>query len=50
MQRSPIKDTELKLLLKDALSDDIDDFKLFARGIDSSYEYEGYATYKTDEL
>jgi cell filamentation protein len=50
MQRSPIKDTEIKLLLKNALSEEIDNFKLFARGIDSSYAYEGYNSYKVEEL
>ncbi len=50
MQRSPIKDTEIKLLLKNALSEEIDSFKLFARAIDSSYAYEGYSSYKLEDL
>ncbi|MBL0708890.1 MAG: Fic family protein, partial [Sulfurimonas sp.] len=41
MERSPIKDTEIKLLLKEALSDKIEDYKFYIRGIDASYNYEG---------
>ena len=43
MQRSPIKDIEIKHILKEALSDKVDDFKLYLRGIDASYFYEGYS-------
>jgi cell filamentation protein len=50
MQRSPIKDIEIKYLLKNALTDKIDDKELFMRGIDVSYFYEGYSYYKIDEL
>ncbi|HEC1791550.1 TPA: Fic family protein [Campylobacter lari] len=50
MQRSPIKDVEIKILFQNALSDDIHSFNIFARGIDASYYYEGYTLYKTKEL
>jgi len=50
MQRSPVKDVEIKTLLKDALTDQIDDRALFMKGIDVSYYYEGYSDFKTEEL
>ena len=50
MQRSPIKDVEIKLLLKNALSDEINSSSVFMKGIDASYYYEGYTLYKTQEL
>jgi len=50
MERSPIKDTEIKLLLKNALSDEVENASVFMRGIDASYYYEGYTLYKTEEL
>lgn len=50
MQRSPVRDTELRLLLKDALTDRIADRAVFMRGVDASYRYEGYQNYKTEEL
>jgi len=50
MERSPIKDTEIKLLLKNALSTEIDNASMFMKGIDASYYYEGYTLYKTEEL
>ena len=50
MERSPIKDTEIKLLLKNALSSEIDNASVFMKGIDASYYYEGYTLYKTEEL
>ena len=50
MQRSPIKDLEIKALLKQALTDRIDDRALFMKGIDVSYYYEGYSEFKTEEL
>lgn len=50
MARSPVKDIEIKFLLKNALSDDIDNFNLFMKGIDTSYYYEGYNQFKTEEL
>ena len=50
MERSPIKDTEIKLLLKAALTDKINDRDVYMKGIDASYNYEGYNTFKTKEL
>lgn len=50
MERSPIKDLEIKYLLKNALTDKINDRELFMKGIDHSYYYEGYTLYKTSEL
>lgn len=50
MQRSPVKDTEIKLLLQNALSDEINNADMFMRGIDASYYYEGYTLYITKEL
>lgn len=50
MQRSPVKDLEIKALLKQALTDHIDDRALFMKGIDVSYFYEGYSEFKTEEL
>jgi len=50
MQRSVVKDLEIKFLLKQALTDHIDDRALFMKGIDISYYYEGYSEFKTEEL
>lgn len=50
MERSPIKDIEIKFLLKNALTDKIDDRTVYMKGIDASYHYEGYNVFKTDEL
>ncbi len=50
MQRSVVKDLEIKALLKQALTDKIDDRALFMKGIDVSYFYEGYSQFKTEEL
>jgi cell filamentation protein len=50
MQRSVVKDPEIKALLKQALTDRIDDRELFMKGIDVSYYYEGYSEFKTEEL
>lgn len=50
MRRSPVKDLEIKHLLKQALTDRIDDRSLFMKGIDVSYFYEGYSEFKTEEL
>jgi cell filamentation protein len=50
MERSPVKDTEIKVLLKSALTDKINDREVYMKGIDHSYYYEGYSTYKTNEL
>ena len=50
MERSPIKDIEIKVLLKNALTDHIDDREVYMKSIDVSYYYEGYNTFKTEEL
>jgi cell filamentation protein len=50
MERSPVKDIEIKVLLKGALTDQINDRALFMKGIDVSYYYEGYSEFKTEEL
>lgn len=50
MERSPIRDIELKYLLKNALTDKINDREVYMKGIDHSYYYEGYTTYKTEDL
>jgi cell filamentation protein len=50
MERSVVKDLEIKVLLKQALTDRIDDRALFMKGIDVSYFYEGYSEFKTEEL
>lgn len=50
MQRSPVKDLEIKTLLKQALTDQIDDRALFMKGIDVSYFYEGYSEFRTEDL
>ena len=50
MERSPVKDVEIKVLLKSALTDRIDDRALFMKGIDVSYFYEGYSEFKTEDL
>lgn len=50
MQRSVVKDVEIKVLLKQALTQKIDDRALFMKGIDVSYYYEGYSEFKTEEL
>ena len=50
MERSPIKDIEIKLLLKAALTDETDSREVYMKGIDHSYYYEGYTTFKTEEL
>ncbi len=50
MQRSVVKDLEIKALLKQALTDRIEDRELFMKGIDVSYYYEGYSEFKTEEL
>ena len=50
MERSPIKDTEIKILLENALTDKINDRQVYMKGIDVSYQYEGYNTYTMDEL
>ena len=50
MERSPIKDIEIKYLLKSALTDDVQSREVYMKGIDHSYYYEGYTTFKTEEL
>jgi len=50
MERSPIKDLEIKHLLREALTDKINDREIYMKGIDHSYFYEGYTTFKTKEL
>jgi cell filamentation protein len=49
-ERSPIKDVEIKVLLKGALTDEINSREVYMKGIDHSYYYEGYTTFKTEEL
>jgi len=49
-ERSPIRDTEIRLLLESALTDKIDDRTVYIKGIDVSYHYEGYNTYSIEEL
>ena len=48
--RSPIKDIEIKFLLKNALTDNVNDRKIYMKGIDHSYYYEGYYVFKTEDL
>lgn len=50
MERSPVRDTEIKLLLKSALTDDVNNRDVYMKGIDASYHYEGYNTYQLEEL
>lgn len=50
MERSPIKDTEIKLLLQSALTDDVNNRMVYMKGIDASYRYEGYNTYLLEKL
>lgn len=50
MERSPIKDIEIKHLLRSALTDKINDREMFMKGIDHSYRYEGYTSFKSEEL
>ena len=50
MERSPIKDVEIKVFLKNALTDQINDREVYMKGIDVSYYYEGYNTFKAEEF
>lgn len=50
MERSPVKDIEIKYLLKNALTDEVDSREVYMKGVDHSYYYEGYTTFKTEEL
>ena len=50
MERSSIRDTEIKAVLKEALTDKINDRQIYMKGIDASYNYEGYSTYSMESL
>ena len=50
MERSPVKDVEIKVLLKTALTDKINNREMFMKGVDHSYDYEGYSSYRTQDL
>ena len=50
MERSPIKDIEIKYLLNSALTDEINSREMYMKGIDHSYYYEGYTTFKAEDL
>ena len=50
MERSPIKDVEIKVLLKAALTGEVDSREIYMKGIDHSYYYEGYTTFKAEDL
>lgn len=50
MERSPIRDIEIKHILKDALTKEVNNREVYMKGIDTSYYYEGYVTFKTEEL
>ena len=50
MERSPVRDIEIKYILKAALTDDINSREVYMKGIDQSYYYEGYTAFKMEEL
>ena len=50
MERSPVKDIEIKHLISNALTDKVDDREIYMKGIDTSYHYEGYITFRAEEL
>lgn len=50
MERSPIRDIEIKHILKSALTDEVNSREMYMKGIDYSYYYEGYTTFKAEEL
>lgn len=50
MERSPIKDIEIKYILKNALTNEIDNREIYMKGIDTSYHYEGYSVYRMEDL
>ena len=50
MERSPVRDTEIKTLLSAALTERIHDREVYMKGIDASYSYEGYESYKTADV
>ena len=50
MERSPVRDREIKSLLRDALTDKVDDRQVYMKGVDASYSYEGYSSFTMDKL
>lgn len=50
MERSPVRDLEIKVILKSALTDDVNSREVYMKGIDHSYYYEGYTTFRAQEL
>lgn len=50
MERSPVKDVEIKVLLKAALTDQVNSREMFMKGVDHSYDYEGYSSYRAQDL
>ncbi len=50
MERSPVKDIEIKYLLKNALTNEVDSREVYMKGIDHSYYYEGYTMFKIEDL
>lgn len=50
MERSPIKNTEIKVILREALTEKIDDREVYMKGIEASYNYEGYSVYKIEDI
>ena len=50
MERSPVKDVEVKMLLKNVLTDKVNDREVYMKGVDASYRYEGYEVFKTESL
>ena len=50
MERSPVRDTEIKILLQAALTDETENRAVFMHSIDASYRYEGYSHYKTENV
>ncbi|GAB1483182.1 hypothetical protein MASR2M78_19980 [Treponema sp.] len=50
MERSPVKDMEIQVLLKQVLTDKINDSEVYLKGIDASYYYEGYTLYKAEDM
>ncbi len=50
MEKSPVKDLEIKHLLKNALTDKVNDRQVFTEGVDTSYRYEGYSTFRAEDL
>ena len=50
MERSPVRDTEIKHILKNALTENVDDREIYMKGLDRSYAYEGYSAFRAEEL